>query len=166
VSTALLVAIALGAAPADPSPRLQLTPHVRQGLALHRSSSVLAGGVGGAVGAEVGWDERYLAAADVGLLWLLGNAGTVRLSVGVQRAGTWAPAAWLSGTVLFASRLELLDEQGDRPPLPNWGLSLRASPLRLVNRTGIATVLEPGIGTDFRGGLWLELTLVQAGVRW
>lgn len=160
-----LFAALYGATPSDPE-ALGVVPFVRQAFAIHLSRETMAGGAGGGVGAQAIFYERYLAEAEVGVLWLLGNALSIRLGAGVQRRGTWSPAGLVTGTFLSGDRLELLSEDGSRPPAPNWALGVRAAPLRFMGKTGLASVLEPGIATDFRGGLYLELVVIQAGARW
>lgn len=61
--------------------------------------------------------------------------------------------------------MEFLHGDGRRPSFPSWSLGVRGSPLRFSTPLGVFSALEPGIGTDFASGVWLELGIVQLGVR-
>lgn len=142
------------------------TPFLRQELALQVGGGTTTGGAGGGLGAEVVYRDLYLAEAEVGALWLFGNVGTARLSLGMQRRGVWSPAGWITTGVFFGDRVELLSEDGTRPPVTRWNFGIRGSPLRFVGDFGIVSVLEPGIAIDFTGAKYLSVGLVQAGARW
>jgi hypothetical protein len=163
LSAALLTLGALnGAASAS---ELSVTPYVSQGISLHLSDEIMAGGIGGGCGAQAIVLDRYLAEADVNLFWLLGNSVSTRFAAGVQHRGLWSPAGWLTAIFLFGDRLELLREDGTRAPIPNFGVGVRVSPLRFVTRAGFVSVSEPGVATDFAGGVTFELTILKAGAR-
>lgn len=147
------------------SGELELMPVVVQDVVLYRSDEVSAGGAGGGVGMQLIARELWLAQLDVSALWLLGNAVSTRLALGAQRQGTWSPAAWLSVSVLWGDRLEFLQGDGRRPSIPSWALGLRGSALRFSMPFGVFSALEPGIGTNFASGVWLELSIVQLAVR-
>ncbi|HEX2677787.1 MAG TPA: hypothetical protein VHM19_14140 [Polyangiales bacterium] len=163
----LLLATLHGVTPdASPQPRaLTLTPMLGQSAVLYLSNDVTAGGAGGTLGVELGYRGTYLARFDAGMLWLLGNAGVARLALGLQHDGPWAPAVWLTFGVLWGERLEFLHSDGTRPALPSWSIGVRGSPLRFVSETGTFSALEPGIGSDLSGGVWLELGVLQVGLR-
>jgi hypothetical protein len=163
--TSLLLAALGSATPPDPR-EVSVIPFVRQAFALHLANESMAGGAGAGLGAQAIFRERYIAEAEVGALWLLGNSVSTRLAIGAQRRGTWSPAGFVTGTVLFGDRLEVLAEDGSRAPMPNWALGVRAAPLRFIGKLGLASVLEPGVATDFRGSVYLEVTLIQAGASW
>lgn len=139
--------------------------YARQALLAQFGDDVLAGGAGGGVGIELTWRERYLAAADANVWWLLGNAVSTRMAVGMQRAGSYAPAGWVGAHLLFGDRLELLGSDGSRPPSPRLALGLRGAPLRFSGRFGNASLLEPGVLLDVAGGWHLDLTVLQVGGR-
>jgi hypothetical protein len=145
---------------------LTLTPVLQQGGVLLLSDPVAAGGVGGGLGAQLTWRQRYLLQVDALWLWGAGNALASRAAAGVQRDGSWSPAGWVTANVLWGDRLEQLDEQGRRPAAPSWAFGLRASLLRFAGRAGFVSALEPGVGIAPAGGLWLELSILQAGARW
>jgi hypothetical protein len=151
--------------PAEPPRRLTLSPLFVQNAVLFTSDRVTAGGAGGGVGLELELDRRFLAQADVEVLLTLGNTVMSRVALGAQRPGTWSPAAFGTFGALFGDRVEFLTGDGRRPPIPTWALGLRVAALRFRLREGTVSLVEAGAGTDFGGGLWLELTIIQAGVR-
>lgn len=163
MSTLLLLAALRGLTLA--SGELELMPVVVQDVVLFRSDEVTAGGAGGGLGMQVIARERWLAQLDVSALWLLGNTVSTRLALGAQRQGTWSAAIWLSVSMLWGDRLEFLQGDGRRPSIPSWSLGLRGSPLRFSTPVGVFSALEPGIGTNFASGVWLELSIVQLAVR-
>jgi hypothetical protein len=144
---------------------LELMPVVAQDVALFRSNAVTAGGAGGGVGVQLTYRQLFLAQLDVGALWLLGNTVSTRVAVGVQKEGVWSPAAWLYLGALWGDRVEFLQGDGRRPSIPTWALGVRGSPLRFAGELGVLSALEPSIGVDFASGLWVELTILQIGVR-
>ncbi len=164
MTPAAIVVVLLAAGPAEPG--IEVMPVLHQGAVVVTSDDVTAGGIGGGVGAQLVVDRTWLVQADVSALWLLGQAWVVRVAAGVQRDAAWSPAAWLSLGTLWGDRVEHLGADPERPPIPTWALGVRASLLRFADATGIVSVLEAGIGTDFGGSLWLELTLLQASARW
>ncbi len=147
-------------------PELEVMPVFHQGGVLVSGGDVTAGGLGGGLGVQLVVDRRWLAQADVGLLWLMGQAWLARVAVGVQRDAPWSPAGWLTLQTLWGDRVEHIGPDALRPPIPTWGLGLRASLLRFGGASGVVSALELGVATDFAGGLWLEITLLQAGARW
>lgn len=143
---------------------VRLSPYVTQTAVLFLSDDVSAGGLGGGVGLQLSYRELYLAQLDVAALWGLSNAAATRWAVGMQRSGWWAPAGWLTCGALWGERVEFLTADGRRPPVPTWSVGVRAAPLRFAGERGVVTLLEPGIATDFQGGMWLELTVMQVGL--
>lgn len=143
--------------------RLTVTPLVVQHAALFLSDHVTAGGIGGGIGVQLSYENYYVAQLDINALWMLGNALSTRLAIGAQWDATWSPAAWLTTTALFGDRLEFLTTDGQRPAVPSCAVGVRVSPLRFRNEIGVISTLEPSIATDLNGGLWLDLTLLQAG---
>jgi hypothetical protein len=163
--TALLAAIALQTASVAETPQLEVTPVILQNAVLFLSDDVTAGGAGGGAGAQLVYHGRYLAQLDVSALLTMGNAVTTRLAFGMQTGERWVPALWATFATLWGERLEFLTGDGRRPAIPTWSLGIRGAALRFAGEIGTISALEPGIGTDFSGGLWLELTLLQAGAR-
>lgn len=158
----LLAALYTG--PADTDNKLVLSPLLVQNALLFISDDVTAGGAGGGVGLQVLYRDRYLAQADLSMLWALGNPLATRLALGAQRKGTYAPAGWVTFGAVWGDRIQTLTGDGSRPAAVSWAIGIRGSPLRFAGEHGAISVLEPGIATDFTGGLWLELTLAQASV--
>ena len=161
----LLAALNATTAPAETPRRLTLSPLFVPNAVLFTSERVTAGGAGGGVGLELALDRRFLVQTDVEILLTLGNTIMSRFAVGAERPGTWSPAAFATFGALFGDRVEFLTGDGRRPSIPTWALGLRAAALRFRLKEGTVSLAEAGVGTDFAGGLWLELTLVQAGVR-
>lgn len=144
---------------------LELMPVIVQDTVLFLSDDVTAGGAGGGAGIQVTAERLFVAQLDVSALWMFGNGVSTRLAVGVQRDAAWSPAAWLWWGTLWGERIEFLYDDGRRPSIPSWSIGVRASPLRFSTPLGVLSALEPGIGTDFSSGVWLELNIVQLGVR-
>jgi hypothetical protein len=144
---------------------VELMPVIVQDTVLFLSDDVTAGGAGGGAGVQLTAGRLFVAQLDLSALWMFGNAVATRLAVGVQRDGAWSPAGWLTMGTLWGERIEFLYGDGRRPAIPSWSIGIRGSPLRFATTLGVFSVLEPGIGTDFASGLWVELNLVQLGVR-
>lgn len=161
--SALLVALQ-GSVAAPPV--VEVMPLLQQSAVLVAGDDVTAGGVGGGVGVLVVIEGRWLVQADFGALWLMGNAWVVRAAAGVQHDARWCPAAWLTLGTLWGDRIERIGADARRPAIPTWALGVRASPLRFGGPSGVVSALEIGAATDFGGGLWLELTVLQAAARW
>jgi hypothetical protein len=139
-----------------------ISPLVVQNAALFLSEDVTAGGVGGGGGVQMLYAHRALLQLDVTALWGLGTALFTRVAAGAQlERGSWAPAAWIGASAFWGDRLEFLSGAAERPNRPSWTLGLRLSPLRFATRTTTISALEPGIGSDFVGGLGLELNVFQ-----
>jgi hypothetical protein len=145
---------------------LEITSFVQQGAMALLSETVTAGGLGGGLGAQASWRRQYVAQADATVLWAAGNTVATRVAVGYQRDGLWAPAAWATLSVLWGDRIEKLSDDGRRPPRPSWAVGGRISPLRFVGPVGLLSAVEAGVAVAPRGGIWVELMLLQAGVRW
>jgi hypothetical protein len=163
----LALALLLAQAAAAPEPEtLRVVPVLRQGFVFFTSDQVTASGAGGGAGVQVTWRDRWLAQADASLLWGGGNVWVTRLAAGAQRSGAWSPAAWLSFGALFGDRVETLDDEGRRPPAPVWAAGLRLSPLRFAGRLGSVSALEVGWSRGAGGGTWVEVSVLEAAVRW
>lgn len=94
----------------------------------------------------------------------MGRAVATRLALGAQRDATWAPAGWVTYGALWGDRAEFLTGEGRRPVIPTWAIGLRGAALRFQQDFGVVSLLEVGAGTNFGGGLWLDLTVFQAAV--
>jgi hypothetical protein len=145
------------------SGELEVMPVIVQDAVLFVSDDVTAGGAGGGLGVQLKARRLFLAQLDVSALWMFGNAVSTRLAVGVQHDGAWSPAGWVTFGTLWGERLEFLHGAGRRPSVPSWSIGIRGSPLRFATPLGVFSALEPGIGTDFASGVWLELGIVQLG---
>jgi hypothetical protein len=143
-----------------------VVPLLHQGLVFLSSDEVTGGGLGGGAGAQAVWRDRVVLQADVSVLWGAGNAVVARLAAGVQRRGRFSPALLATAALLGGQRIEFLDEGGRGPPAPSWAAGLRAAPLRFTGGAGFVSALEAGAALGPAGGLWLELGLLTAGVRW
>lgn len=145
---------------------LVIAPLVAQNAAVFLSDDVTAGGAGGGVGVQLLYARRALLQVDLSALWGLGTALCTRVAAGAQlQQGSWAPAAWISGSTFWGDRLEFLTGSAERPNRPSWTLGLRLSPLRFATSSTTISALEPGIGSDFSGGLGLELNVFQLASR-
>ena len=51
------------------------------------------------------------------------------------------------------------------PAVPSWSLAVRVSALRFEAPLGTISAIEPGLGSDLDGGLWLELSILQIAAR-
>lgn len=154
----------------DDSPRSTvLTAYLRGGVNLYLSDAQTAGGVGGGVGMRMTFDERFFGQLDVSQLLLVGNATLLRAGVGVQRRGTWAPAATLSASVYPSDRLRFATGARDRlVTAPAVALGVNLSPIRFVGETSEITLFElgAGLGLDFPGrGNAINIGLLEVGFR-
>lgn len=154
-----LFAAALGG-----SQELRLSPVLTQNAVLFLSDEVSAGGLGGGAGVQLLYRDLYLAQLDASALWGLSNAASTRLALRIQWPGIRAPAGWIAAGAIWGHRVEFLTGDGTRLPLPTGSMGLRAAPLRFAHDMGVVTALEPGVATNFRGGLWLEVTVLQIGL--
>jgi len=163
----LLAALEAGAPLArEPAARSELVwrPLLIQNVITFSSPHVTAGGVGGGGGIQLEYHGRYLAQADVSLLFSAGNALATRFALGLTRGGTWAPAGWLSYGALWGDRLEFIAGNEGRPVIPTWAVGVRGSALRFRQDFGVVSLLELGAGSNFAGGVWLDVTILQAAV--
>jgi hypothetical protein len=152
------------APPAAAEPVFALRPLLVQNTVLFRSERVTAGGFGGGIGLELAYRDRYLLAFDASALVGLGNTVAIHLLAGLQRSGTFCPAAWLGAGALIGDRLEFLTDEGTRPVFPTWAVGVRGAPLRYQQEFGVFSVLELGAALDFAGGSWLELTVLRVAI--
>ena len=127
---------------------------------------VTIGGIGGGIGIEVVWRNHYAAELSADVLFSMGNAVSTQLAIGLQDDGFWQPGFRATGSLLVGDRIEVLRDDGSRPPRPNWALGGRVMPLRFAGKTAFASALEVGAGSDMAGGLFFELTVLKAGAQW
>jgi hypothetical protein len=130
------------------------------------SDRVTVSGLGIGAGARLVWRKVFVGQADMSILWGSGNALASRLSVGMQRQGTWSPAFLGTFALLWGQRTEVLTPQGERPPSPVWVLGVRIAPLRFEGPGGSVSALELGYGIGPDRGVALEATILTVGVRW
>ncbi len=146
-----------------------LSAYVRGGVNLYLSDAQTAGGVGGGVGVRMTFDERFFGQLDVSQLLLVGNATLVRAGFGIQRRGTWAPAATLSASLAPGDRLRFATGTRERlVTAPATALGINLSPLRFVSGTSEITVLElgAGLGWDFPGrAAAINVGLLEVAIR-
>ncbi len=140
---------------------------LRSGGRGYLSEARTIGGVGGGLGVRVPLGAPFFAQADLSYLSQIGNVGDLRLGFGVQRSGTWIPAARVSVGMLFGDRLAFLTPSHPTPvPGPAFSLGLAVAPLRWTNGTTTVSVfeLEVGVGSDFPGlGLVVGVGLLETG---
>lgn len=143
----------------------RLSAHARTGVLVHLSGSQSAGGAGFSLGLRDTLDERFILGGDLGYLFLIGNTLSLRLFAGVQRKGTWTPAAYATGTALFGQRLAFINAAHPDGPGPfPWSVGVSLAPLRFRGADTTISVLEAGVGfgADRPGlGLSYQLTLVD-----
>ena len=160
-----IIALATTVSVAEPRRDLAVAVTLHQNAVLLTSPTVTAGGLGGGVGVQLAYADRYLAQADVGAQWMIGSPITTRFALGVQRRGEWAPAAWLALTALWGDRVEIVMEPGGRPRWPAVGVGIRISPLRYRSALGTVSAIEGGLALASNGTL-LDLTVLQVSASW
>jgi hypothetical protein len=152
----------------SPAPGHRLSLYPTAGAQVYLSSARTMGGVGGGLGIRDTINGHFILQADASYLSLLGNAASVRVGAGVQRSGTWAPAALLTVTTLFGEHLSFLTpEHPERLTGPSVSLGVTLAPVRFELESVQVSVLQFGIGagTDLPGlGLHYSLGLLEAGV--
>jgi hypothetical protein len=164
-----LLALLLGQAEVTASAPLTVGAYFRTGGAAYLSRAQTAGGLGGGAGARLTFDDRYLLQADLSGLFLLGTSGLLRVSLGLQRQGTWSPALLAQGSVFLGERLRF--SAPARPAgvqAPAMALGVALAPLRWVTSAAEVSLLEVGygFGWDFPGpGAALQLTVLELGRR-
>lgn len=143
----------------------QLSVHARTGVHVHLAPSQSAGGVGFSLGLKDTINERFILGADASYLFLIGNSLALRGFAGVQRKGTWTPAAFVTATALLGHRLAFINSaHPDGPVLPPWTVGVMFAPLRFRGEATTVSVLEAGVGfgADAPGlGLAYQLTILE-----
>ncbi|WP_257450119.1 hypothetical protein [Archangium lipolyticum] len=131
----------------------RLSVYLRGGVSAVLAPSRAMGGLGVGVGVRDVLKDRFILQADVSYLTLLGHVGEVRLGAGVQRGGTWSPAALATVSVLMGDALTTRTVDIPRTPRgPAGALGVVLAPLRFCSDAGsCVSVLElgAGYGTDF-----------------
>ena len=139
---------------------------LEQRVVMLMSPWVTIGGYGGGIGLETVWRDHFVAELHADALFAMGRTYAAHVALGVQRAGFWQPGVKAAFSLLLGDRLELLRDDGRRPPVPNWSLGLRVLPLRFAGDAFFASAAEIGVGTDLAKGLLIELSVLKAGARW
>jgi hypothetical protein len=146
----------------------QFSVYTTAGAQVYLSDARSMGGVGGGLGIRDTLNDRFILQADFSYLSLLGNAASLRVGAGVQRGGTWAPAALLTVTTLFGEHLSFLtDEHPVRIQGPAVSLGITLAPVRFATEAVQVSVLQlgVGVGSDLPGlGIHYSLGLLEAGV--
>lgn len=171
----LMLMLTTGTLPAAESSRSEsaagashvFSVYARTGAMVYLSAGQTAGGLGGGLGVRDTVHDRYLLQADLTQLSLIGTAFALRLGAGVQRRGTWAPAALVTGTLFLGDRLRFLTPAhpaGVTAPAHALGMTL--APLRFRASGVEVSLLELGIGVgwDWPGiGATYNATLLEVG---
>lgn len=165
-ATMLATAVALPQ-PAPSSPPLRFGAYLRSGVTVHLAPSQTMGGIGGGAGVRLFVSKLWIAQADLNYLTLVGNVGEIRFGAGIQRPGTWTPAALATISMLIGERLSFRTVEHPWPsvgPVVTGGILL--APLRFTHANRTISVLELGIGAkpDFPGtGITYSLGLLEIG---
>jgi hypothetical protein len=150
-----------------PASRHQLSVYATAGVQVYLSSARTMGGIGGGIGLRDTLDERFILQADLSYLSMLGNAASLRVGAGVQRQGTWAPAALLTVSTLFGDRLSFLTpEHPSRLTGPGMALGVSLAPVRFSLPSVQLSLLQLGVGagSDLPGlGLYYSVGLMEVG---
>jgi hypothetical protein len=163
----LLALVGSHALAQEPAPAHQLTLYTRTALGLFLSDARTAGGVGGGLGVRDTLHGRFLLQADASYLLGLGNALEVRLGAGLQRQGTYTPAALLTLSGVMGDQLRFLSDAHPSPARgPALALGVQLAPLRFTHQGMQVSVLElgAGVGPEWPGtGVSLSLGLLEVG---
>jgi hypothetical protein len=145
----------------------RLTAYVHSGLSLYLSDFRTTGGIGGGIGVRDTLYDRYILQADARYLLGLGNAVEVRAGAGLQRQGTWTPAALVMLTGLVGNGMRFMTPERSTPPQgPALTVGLQLAPLRFTQSGTQFSLFELGIGvgSEWPGrGMSYQLTLLEAG---
>lgn len=156
------------AAATEPAPDAhRFTAYLHTGVSLYVSGARTLGGVGGGVGVRDTIDERFILQADARYVLGLGNALELRAGAGLQRRGTWTPAALVVLTGMVGEGLRFITPERSTPPVgPALSVGLQLSPLRFTHAGTQFSLFEfgLGVGSDWPGrGLSYHFTLLEAG---
>lgn len=145
-----------------------LAVYSRLGGGIYLSRVQTSGGIGGGLGVRVGLGERFVLQADATHLSMIGSTVALRVGAGVERRGTWAPMALLTGNVFLGDRLRFYTpEHPAGPSGPPGALGVALAPLRFRTRTTEVSLLElgTGLGWDFPGlGTAYTVSLLEVAV--
>lgn len=165
---ALIAMAMLGSAPAEPAAVHQFDLYFRSGVSAFMSETRTQGGIGGGVGLRDTVQERWLFQAEVSGLAALGRVLDVRVGAGVQRRGTWTPAALVHVGALLGDRLRFPTPQSpivaDGPAL-SAGVTLMPARFTFEGAKLSLLGLSMGVGPDTGGpGVFMGLTLIEVGI--
>lgn len=130
----------------DAGPTHRISLLARTSLSLHLSDARTAGGLGGGFGLRDAVGEHLLLQADIAWLTQLGNVLALRAGAGLQKPGTWSPAALVAVTSLFGSQLHFPAPGRPATPGPALSIGLILAPLRFVTNGAEVSLLEIGVG--------------------
>lgn len=135
------------ATPAEDSTRHRVTLLARTAVALHLSEARTTGGLGGGFGLRDTVGDYLLLQADIAWLTQLGNVLAIRAGAGIQKPGTWSPAALVAVTGMFGSQLHFPAEGRPATAGPALSIGLVLAPLRFVAKNGAeVSLMEIGVG--------------------
>lgn len=142
-----------------------LTPFMQQSGIYYSSNHIGAEGYGFGAGAVAVYKEHYLFQTDANIYWINGNAFSYRLAAGYKKQGIWSPAMLGSFSVLFGSRTEILQENGQRPDFPVCSFGLRIAPARFENEKGFISLFELGYSIGKDNSIMPEFSLIAIGLK-
>ncbi|WP_375773039.1 hypothetical protein NR798_19825 [Archangium gephyra] len=145
----------------------RLSVYTVAGAEVYLSEARTIGGVGGGVGVRDTLNDRFILQADLSYLSLLGNAASLRVGAGIQRSGTYAPAALLTLSTLFGERLSFLTPaHPTRIAGPAMSLGVTLAPVRFDFQSVQLSLLQLGlgVGSDLPGlGINYSVGLLEVG---
>jgi hypothetical protein len=154
------------AAPAKPGAH-RITAYVHSGLGLFLSDFRTMGGIGGGLGVRDTVNERFIFQADARYLLGLGNAVELRAGAGIQRQGTWTPAALVMISGRAGGGMRFMTSARSTPVVaPALTVGLQLAPLRFTHSGTQFSLFElgVGVGSEWPGrGVSMHLTLLEAG---
>lgn len=157
------------ATPAPPA-RLgahRITAYVHSGVGLFLSDFRTMGGIGGGLGVRDTLEDRFILQADVRYLLGLGNAVELRAGAGLQRRGTWTPAALVVVSGMAGGGMRFMTSARATPVVaPALTVGLQIAPLRFTHSGTQFSLFElgVGVGSEWPGrGVSMHLTLLEAG---
>ncbi|WP_375772560.1 hypothetical protein NR798_17270 [Archangium gephyra] len=151
---------------AEPSVH-RITAYVHSGMSLYLSDARTLGGVGGGLGVRDTLYDRFILQADASYLMALGKVVELRAGAGIQRSGTWTPAALVMLSGLAGQGMRFMTPTRSTPVEgPALTVGLQLAPLRFTHAGTQLSLFElgVGVGTDWPGrGLAWHLTFLEAG---
>ena len=158
-----------GTAPAASAEPLthRITAYVHSGVSLFLSDFRTMGGIGGGVGVRDTLNDRFILQADARYLLGLGNAVELRVGAGIQRQGTWTPAALVMVSGMAGGGMRFMTSARSTPVVaPALTVGLQLAPLRFTHSGTQFSLFElgVGVGSEWPGrGVSMHLTLLEAG---